>query len=269
VQISAIPEDAPVRLPDGVRLVRANNPGPMTLAGTNTWILGGRARNATVVIDPGPPLVEHLAAIRSAGRPAAILLTHHHIDHSEVAPALAEEFGIPVYAALPELARDSTPLAEGDVLAIAGWSVTVLATPGHTSDSVCLAIEGAVFTGDTLLGGSTTIIAPPTGTLADYFDTMHRLGQLANVAGLPGHGPAFSSVAAWAAHNAVYREERLAQLVALFADLSGTGDTAGMVTRVATAAYGVNGQPVDPYVETMVAAQLAFLGERGDIAFRG
>lgn len=268
MQISAIPERFDVLPPDGVKLARADNPGPLSLTGTNTWMLAGRDGDATIVIDPGPPLDGHLAAIRAVGRPAAILLTHHHIDHSEAAPAMAAEFSIPVYAALPELSADSAPLVEGDLLSLAGWKITVLATPGHTADSVCFAIEGALFTGDTLLGGSTTIIAPPTGSLADYFDTMHRLEASVDVPGFPGHGPAFSSVGAWAAGNATYREQRLAQLVAVFDDLGGRADPAEVVSRVAAAAYGVDGAPVDAYIEAMAAAQLTFLGQRGDIDYR-
>jgi glyoxylase-like metal-dependent hydrolase (beta-lactamase superfamily II) len=264
VQITAIPEPSEVLPPEGVHLVKADNPGPMTLAGTNTWVLAGRDGAAAVVIDPGPPLDAHLAAIRAAGTPVAILLTHHHIDHAEAAPALAAEFSIPVYAALPELAVESTPLAEGDELALGGWRITVLATPGHTGDSVCFGIDGALFTGDTLLGGSTTIIAPPTGSLADYFATMRRLSDVDDARGLPGHGPAFSSVGAWARHNAAYREERLAQLAELYTALADQSP-ADIVARVASAAYGVGGAPVDSYIEAMAAAQLDFLRQRGDI----
>jgi glyoxylase-like metal-dependent hydrolase (beta-lactamase superfamily II) len=268
MQISAIPEDAPVRAPVGVQLIRANNPGVMSLAGTNTWILAGREAGETVVIDPGPLLDEHLAAIRAAGSPAAIVLTHHHLDHSEAAPALADEFGTPIYAALPELARNTKPLAESDVIDVAGWQLAVLATPGHTSDSVCLSIEGALFTGDTLLGGSTTIVAPPTGSLAEYFATMHRLSAFTDVPGFPGHGPAFGSVGAWAVHNAAYREQRLAQLVEIVTQVAAAThkeDRAAVLKTVASAAYGENGEPVAPYIEVMTNAQLQFLGDRGDI----
>jgi glyoxylase-like metal-dependent hydrolase (beta-lactamase superfamily II) len=264
VQITAIPDVSEVLPPEGVHLERADNPGPLSLAGTNTWILAGRTPDSTVVIDPGPPQGAHLEAIRSHGRPAAVILTHQHIDHSEAAPALSAEFGIPVYSALPELAVDTTPLTDGDVVDEAGWQLAVLGTPGHTIDSVCLQIEGALFTGDTLLGGSTTIIAPPSGSLADYFATMKRLGTLRETPGFPGHGPAFSSVGAWATHNAQYREERLAQLVEVYAELSRSGvPTLG---AVATATYGENGEPVADYVEAMTEAQLRFLSERGDIS---
>jgi glyoxylase-like metal-dependent hydrolase (beta-lactamase superfamily II) len=265
VQISAIPEPSEVRPPSGVHLVRANNPGLLALAGTNTWVLLSRDAAATIVIDPGPPLDDHLEAIRALGRPAAIVLTHQHPDHAESAPALAAEFDAPIYAALPELTVGTTPLAEGDVLDAAGWQLTVLATPGHTIDSVCLSVDGALFTGDTLLGGSTTIIAPPSGSLADYFDTMRRLGALVDTPGFPGHGPAFSSVGAWATHSAEYREERLAQLVQVFARVSNDSNGIPTLDQVASATYGENGEPVAPYVEAMTEAQLRFLSQRGDI----
>jgi glyoxylase-like metal-dependent hydrolase (beta-lactamase superfamily II) len=267
VQISAIPEDAPVQPPAGVHLARANNPGLLSLSGTNTWVLGGNDADNTIVIDPGPPLPDHLAAIRALGRPAAIVLTHQHRDHAEAAPALAAEFGIAVHAGLAELAIGTSPLVDGDVVEVAGGRLSVLATPGHTIDSVCLAIDGALFTGDTLLGGSTTIIAPPSGSLADYFATMKRLSEFTDTPGLPGHGPSFSSVGAWAAHNAEYREERLAQLTTVYASLSASGRPS--IATVASAVYGENGQPVEPYVEAMTAAQLAFLSERGDISGLG
>lgn len=266
MQISAIPEDAPVVPPGGVRLVRANNPGMLSLAGTNTWVLGGRDASSTIVIDPGPPLDEHLAAIRAVGRPAAILLTHHHPDHSEVAPALAAEFDAPVYAALRELAIGSTPLVDGDTITVAGWRLAVIAAPGHTSDSVCFALDRALFTGDTLLGGSTTIIAQPSGSLADYFTTMRRLGALVDTAGFPGHGAAFSSVGAWATHNATYREERLAQLVQIFTRLVRDSNGTPTLSQIASAAYGQRNQSVAPHVEAMTDTQLRFLAERGDIA---
>ena len=156
--------------PEGVHLVRANNPGPLSLAGTNTWVLTGGDSGKTIVIDPGPALVEHLDAIRALGRPVAIVLTHQHADHSEAAPALAAEFDIPVYAALPELAIGTRPLTDGVDIEAAGRALTVIATPGHTSDSVCLAAGQGIFTGDTLLGGSTTIIAPR----ADHSRTILR-----------------------------------------------------------------------------------------------
>jgi glyoxylase-like metal-dependent hydrolase (beta-lactamase superfamily II) len=280
VQISALPESAPVPLPDGVLLLRANNPGQMTLAGTNTWILcrsdtAPRSEQPIVVIDPGPLLDDHLAAIRACGHPAAIVLTHHHLDHSEAAPTLATEFDAPVYAADPEHARGTAPLTEGDIVSAAGWMLHVMSTPGHTSDSVCIRIDtgpagtSVLFTGDTLLGGSTTIIAPPSGSLAEYFETMHRLSTLVDVPGLPGHGPAFSSVGSWASHNVTYREARLSQLADVFTSIRDSAADLGdaeLLARVSAAAYGEGGATVAPYIETMANAQLRFLAGRGQIA---
>jgi glyoxylase-like metal-dependent hydrolase (beta-lactamase superfamily II) len=278
MQISALPEHAPVRLPDGVLLLRANNPGPMTLGGTNTWILGhpgSPSEHSIVVIDPGPLLDDHLAAIRACGRPVAIVLTHHHLDHSEAVPTLAAEFGAPVYAADPQQARGSTPLVDGDIVPAAGWELHVRSTPGHTSDSVCIRVdagpagESVLFTGDTLLGGSTTIIAPPSGSLAEYFETMRSLSALVNVPGLPGHGPAFSSVGDWASRNASYREARLLQLAEAFTairDSAADLRNAELLARVSSAAYGEDGAPVAAYIETMTNAQLRFLADRGQIA---
>jgi glyoxylase-like metal-dependent hydrolase (beta-lactamase superfamily II) len=265
MQISALPEDAPLTIPDGIELLTADNPGPMTLTGTNTWILSAGAGDV-VVIDPGPVLPAHLAAIRTSGRIAAVLFTHRHVDHTES----RSEFGIaPVYAASPEFASGTPPLADGDLLRIGRLEIAVFATPGHTADSVCflLGTPGGevLFTGDTLLGGSTTIIAPPDGSLADYFTTMTRLEPLEYVLGLPGHGPAFSSVGAWAGHNVEYRETRLAQLARVFEATPRSGADADILARVASTAYG-DDAPVSPHIEAMVNAQLLFLSQRGDIA---
>lgn len=264
MQISAIAEDAPVSPPEGVHLVRANNPGPLSLAGTNTWVLAGNEPGRTVVIDPGPPLSDHLAAIRALGRPSAIVLTHRHPDHAEAAPALAAEFTIPVYAALPELAIDTRPLEHLDLIVGAGWALRALATPGHTSDSICLEVPGGIFTGDTLLGGSTTIIASPSGSLAEYLDSMQRLSVPVDSPGFPGHGPAFSSVGAWASANIDYREERLAQLGTVYNGLAASG-TVPSLDLVASAAYGA---PVADHVRAMTEAQLRFLSQRGVITGR-
>ena len=121
-----------------LRLVRAANPGPMTLEGTNTWLVGDPGRGPVVVVDPGPLLAEHLDAIVAAapGGIATVLLTHRHLDHSEAAAALAERAGCGVRAADPELRVGAAGLADGDRLEVAGASLTVVATPGHTSDSV-------------------------------------------------------------------------------------------------------------------------------------
>jgi glyoxylase-like metal-dependent hydrolase (beta-lactamase superfamily II) len=269
MQVAIPREGVPVEPPEGVRLVRADNPGLLSLAGTNTWVLAGRKTGRTVVIDPGPPLTAHLDGIRAAGRPGAIVLTHHHLDHSESAAALAAEFEIPIYAASPDLATRSRPLVDGDVIDASGWHLAVIATPGHTADSICLRIKGALFTGDTLLGESTTIIAPPTGSLDQYLKSMNRLAALTDLPGFPGHGPAFGSVGAWASQTRQHRLKRLAQVARIYTRLAAAAadpDAAPRLARVASTVYSASGEPVEPYIEAMVDAQLRYLADRGDIS---
>ena len=121
-----------------LRMIRAANPGPMTLEGTNTWLVGNPGRGAVVVVDPGPLLDDHLDAIVEAapGGIAAVVLTHRHLDHSEGAAALAEKAGCGVRAADPELRVGTDGLEDGDRLEVPGASLTMVPTPGHTSDSV-------------------------------------------------------------------------------------------------------------------------------------
>ncbi|WP_018352220.1 MBL fold metallo-hydrolase [Longispora albida] len=184
-------------LPGWATLYRAPNPGPMTLTGTNTWVLGG-----SVVVDPGPPDDEHLAQLTSA---ELIIVTHGHHDHVEGAPRLAELTGAPVLAADREHGQ---PLPE--LIEAAGLSIRVLRTPGHTSDSVSLVVnDEAVLTGDTILGQGSTIVAHPDGNLAAYLGSLDRLAALGDIPALPGHGPALASVRQAASH---YREHRLARL---------------------------------------------------------
>jgi glyoxylase-like metal-dependent hydrolase (beta-lactamase superfamily II) len=149
----------------GVRLVVAPNPSPMTLDGTNTWVVGGW------VVDPGPADPKHLEAVRSAaGEPRGVVLTHSHPDHSEGADA----FGVPV-------ARPS----DGEVVG----PFTALATPGHSADSVCLLAGRVCFTGDTVLGTGSVFIASGEGSLAAYLSSLRRLLELDLEVLCPGHGP--------------------------------------------------------------------------------
>ena len=148
-----------------LRMIRAANPGPMTLEGTNSWIVGDPGRGPVVVVDPGPMLAEHLDAIVAAasGGVSAVLLTHRHLDHSEAAPALALRAGCGVRAADPQFRVGAAGLEEGQPLEVAGAYLTVLATPGHTSDSVSALLQGEdgvvrLLSGDMVLGRGTTVI---------------------------------------------------------------------------------------------------------------
>jgi glyoxylase-like metal-dependent hydrolase (beta-lactamase superfamily II) len=157
------------RLPEGVVRVRADNPSPLTLDGTNTYVVDGW------VVDPGPDDERHLEAVRAAAGPVeGIVLTHGHGDHSDGAPRLAEMTGAVVMR----------PGGEGQVGPFA-----VFATPGHAPDHVSLLAGRSLFTGDTVLGAGSVFIAPGEGSLAAYLDSLRRLRELDAEAILPGHGP--------------------------------------------------------------------------------
>lgn len=204
------------RLPGWVSLLRAPNPGPMTLDGTNTWVLRAPGAAETVVIDPGPDDAGHLASIAEHRPLAAILITHGHHDHVEGAETLSRMLGgVPVLTADPKL---GDPLPAG--LALAGLEFQVLATPGHTADSVCFTVTDgrspAIFTGDTILGRGTTVVAWPDGDLAAYLTSLETLSAYPLLM-LPGHGPARADCAEVAMAYLAHRRERLDQVRAALA----------------------------------------------------
>ena len=179
-----------------VTCILAPNPSPMTLDGTNTWLVGAPG-GPIVVIDPGPDDQAHLSAIveTAEGHVAQILLTHGHPDHSEAARHLHELTGAPVRALDPEHVFGGEGLDAGDVIAAGDEEIHVIATPGHTSDclSFHLPRNGALLTGDTVLGRGTTVVAWPDGHLGDYLESLATLRARADISGaraiLPGHGP--------------------------------------------------------------------------------
>ena len=257
-----------VRLPSYLRLVRAPNPGPMTLDGTNTWILGDTAIGPPAVLDPGPAIRRHVEAVLQAcrGQVSVVLLTHRHRDHSEVAAELAEQAGCGVRAADPDLQIGPTGLADGDRLELPGLSVEVVATPGHTSDSRSLLVLGEdgvsrLLTGDMVLGRGTTVITHPDGDLGAYFTSLDRLEALVAerevVEILPGHGPVVDDPAGWLAFYRAHRRERLDQVRAA---LSGGADTPAQVVAVV---YADVDRRVWPAAEQSVKAQLAYLKTQG------
>ena len=199
----------------GAGVVLAPNPGPMTLDGTNTWVLRAPGSEGCVVVDPGPLHDEHLATVAALGPVEVVLLTHGHLDHSEGAARFAALTGAPVRALDPALRLGEEGLGEGDVVSAAGLELRVLATPGHTSDSLSFVLDGeGVLTGDTILGRGTTVVAHPDGVLGDYLDSLQRLRELGGTAVLPGHGPELASAGEAAEHYLRHREQRLAQVSA-------------------------------------------------------
>jgi len=182
----------------------------MTLDGTNTWVLRAPGEELGFVVDPGPLDEGHLRKVAEHGPFRAILITHGHHDHVEGAPRLSAMLGgTPVLAAAtaiePEIASD-------------GLRIRVLDTPGHTTDSVCFLAESgnspAMFTGDTILGRGSTVVAAPDGDLGAYLDSLELLRTHPDVPMLPGHGPAQPDVAAMARFYLDHRRERLAQVEA-------------------------------------------------------
>jgi glyoxylase-like metal-dependent hydrolase (beta-lactamase superfamily II) len=237
-------------------VVLADNPSPMTLDGTNTWLLRDEpARRAAVVIDPGPLDVQHLQTVLdAAGSVPFILLTHGHPDHSEGARRFHEMTGAPVYALDPAHRYGAEGLSEGARLSGAGIELDVLATPGHTSDSLSFRIMDSVLTGDTILGRGTTVVAHPDGVLADYLQSLHRLSALDGVTVLPGHGPELADAGAVARAYLAHREGRLAQVRAVLAELP-EATALDVVERV----YTDVDRALWPAAELSVRAQLEYL----------
>ncbi|HEY0414081.1 MAG TPA: MBL fold metallo-hydrolase [Allosphingosinicella sp.] len=194
------------RLGPGVRRLLAPNPSPFTHTGTQTYIVG---EGEVAVIDPGPAIPEHLAALAAAlagERVAAIVCTHTHRDHSPASRPLQAATGAPIVGCAAVALEDEGPrsdeafdldyrpdrvLADGETLEGAGWTLAAVATPGHTSNHLCLALReaDALFSGDHVMGWSTTVVAPPDGDMAAYMASLDKLLARADRIYYPAHGP--------------------------------------------------------------------------------
>ena len=222
--------------------VLAPNPSPMTLDGTNTYVLFEGDGQPAVVVDPGPADAGHRAAVDEVVAAhdldvACVFATHHHPDHVEAAADWAADWGVQVVAARADVAGPSGRVVRhDDVVRAGGLDLTVVATPGHTADSLSLRLPTrAIVTGDHVLGRGTAVVAHPDGTLSGYLDSLRRLLDLGPAALLPGHGPSIDEdpEAVLRFYDA-HRRHRLEQVVAVLAD----GDrTAREVVEVVYAAY--------------------------------
>jgi glyoxylase-like metal-dependent hydrolase (beta-lactamase superfamily II) len=190
-------------LAPGIARVLAHNPSAFTYTGTQTYLIGD---DEVAVIDPGPDLPEHVAAIEAAigGRPVvAIMCTHTHRDHSPAAKPLARAVGAPIVGCAPlaletvgpradaSFDGDYTPdrvLADGEAIAVGGAAIAAVATPGHTSNHLCFAYAGALFTGDHVMGWSTTVVVPPDGDMAAYMHSLDKLRGRDDRIYYPAHG---------------------------------------------------------------------------------
>ncbi|UED85509.1 MBL fold metallo-hydrolase [Streptomyces profundus] len=249
--------------------VLAPNASAMTLDGTNTWIVAEPDAAEAVVIDPGPLDEGHLRAIveavrreeRSVGQ---ILLTHGHADHAEGAVRFAELTGAPVRALDPALRLGDEGLAGGQVVTTGGLELRVVATPGHTSDSLSfhLPADAALLTGDTVLGRGTTIVAHPDGRLGAYLESLRRLRSLTEGEDgadtvLPGHGPVLADAQGAIDFYLAHRASRLAQVE------TAVERGARTPTDVVETVYADVDRALWPAAEYSVRAQLEYLRERG------
>jgi glyoxylase-like metal-dependent hydrolase (beta-lactamase superfamily II) len=252
------------------RCVLAPNASPMTLDGTNTWVLRAPDSSRSVVVDPGPPDPAHLDAVaEAAGDVAVVLLTHHHLDHAEAARAFAERVGCGVRALDPAYRLGTEGLTEGDVVAVGDLEVHVVATPGHSSDSLSFVVpeERTVLTGDTVLGRGTTVVAHPDGRLGAYLASLDRLHSLAEAHEItaiwPGHGPVIESALPVLDHYISHRRERLDQvreaLRALDVPLTAATSDDTLPHRVVEIVYADVDTVLWPAAELSVRAQLAYL----------
>jgi glyoxylase-like metal-dependent hydrolase (beta-lactamase superfamily II) len=178
-----------------VRRVLAPNPSPYTFTGTQTYVVGDPKGPDCAVIDPGPDEPDHIAAILAAvagRRILAIMCTHTHRDHSPAAAPLAAATGAPIVGCAPLVLKVAGPrsdeafdptyapdrvLEDGEGMRGTGWTLTAIATPGHTSNHLCFALEesGALFTGDHVMGWSTSVVIPPDGDMGDYMASLEKL----------------------------------------------------------------------------------------------
>lgn len=250
-------------------LVRANNPSLMTLEGTNTWVLIEPGEREAIVVDPGPDDASHRDAIieaveaNGADQVGLIVLTHGHADHAEGAAALAERAGAPVRAmAVAHCSKGQQPLSDGEQLGVGGLRLDVVATSGHTADSVCFVIDAddALLTGDTVLGRGSTVVARPDGGIADYLASLRRLRAMTDerqlLAVLPGHGPVVPDPAGKLDDYLQHRHERLDQVRAAALNAS-------TVDEVLRAVYGDVAPELQFAARWSLLAQLDYLRDEG------
>ena len=241
---------------DTASVLLADNPGLLTLEGTNTWVLRGPRSDELVIVDPGPDDDEHVARIAALGRIALVLISHRHGDHTDGIDKLVELTGATVRSAGSGFLRGlGGELIDGEVIDAAGLKIKVMATPGHTADSLSFLLDDAVLTADTVLGRGTTVIDKEDGSLAAYLESLQRLRGLGPRMMLPGHGPDLSDLQAFASGYLVHRQERLEQIRAALRDI---GDDA-TVRQVVEHVYVDVDEKLWDAAEWSVQAQLDFL----------
>ncbi|WP_299056906.1 MBL fold metallo-hydrolase [uncultured Nocardioides sp.] len=247
----------------------APNPSMMTLDGTNTWVLREPGAQRCVVIDPGPLEDGHLERLtESLDDVALVLLTHHHLDHSEVAATFADRKHCTVRALDPDWCHGGDPLRDGEEIEVDGLALRVVTTPGHTADSVSFVVpaDRALLSGDMVLGRGTTVVAHPDGVLGPYLDSIARMRALAEDevdVVWPAHGPVLDDAAGVLDFYAAHRRDRLGQVEAALRELGEPADSDddGLPRRVVEVVYADVDRSLWVPAELSVRAQLAYLAE--------
>jgi glyoxylase-like metal-dependent hydrolase (beta-lactamase superfamily II) len=239
--------DIAQRLTPLVRRVLAPNPSAFTYTGTQTYVVG---TGNVAVIDPGPADPSHIDGILAATaeeRIVAIICTHTHRDHSPAAAPLKAATGAEIIGCAPLTLDDDGPradasfdrtyapdrvLADGEKLTGPGWTLEAVATPGHTSNHLCfhLVEENALFTGDHVMGWSTTVVSPPDGDMADYMRSLDKLLARTDAVYYPAHGEPVTKPQQFVRGLAGHRKQRERQILKLLGE--GVGDVAAMVPKM-------------------------------------
>ena len=263
-------------LSPSIRRVVANNPGAFTYTGTGVYIIG---RGEVAVIDPGPLQDDHFEALKAAldGETVThVLVTHSHMDHSPLAHPLAEWAGCKVYAKGPAIPTESEVRMEaGDDLRFRpdivvqdgwtcsgpGWTIEVIETPGHTSNHLCFRLleENALFSGDHIMGWSTTVISPPDGNMADYMRSLEKVRDLNFATIYPTHGAPVTKDPT--GFIQAYIDHRLAREAAIVASMK-TGET--QIPKMVETIYAAVDKKLHPAACHSVLGHMIYLLEKGE-----
>jgi len=276
--MDALPTGTIERLGPALRRLLAPNPSPFTYTGTQTYLVGARD---VAVIDPGPDDPGHVERLLAAVAPlgvAAIVCTHTHRDHSPASRALQAATGAPIVGCAPLVLDDEGPradeafdrdyrpdriLADGERIEGDGWTLEAVATPGHTSNHLCFAWDGALFSGDHVMGWSTSVVAPPDGDMAAYMASLDKLLARPERVYYPTHGPAIEDAHAHVRRLVAHRREREAQILGRIE----AGE--GRIPAIVADLYRDVDPRLHPAAERSVLAHLIDLAARGLVREEG